>query len=274
MAKRISIRIGPRDLELLQALDVLVLTPAQLQKFSVTFAESFPDETTVRRRLRRLKAAGLVRSFPYAFSASGQSPSYWKLTQNGFRLLYGDDLELPKRRVFEAISPGRHHHTQCLSELVIHLLGLAQRAGVRFQNLTREGSVKIETTSFTLYPDFGFQLVSPSGKAFNFFIELDNGSERVRSKQAVESLERKIRGYDAHQSQFEAFAAERYVVLFVTTRSGARVDHINDAIETVTSNRQRRMFLTTTLPSVLKTDSLLTPVFQDLNGPASLITLS
>lgn len=167
MAKRDSIRIGPRDMELLQALDVLVLTPAQLQKFSATFAEPFPDETTIRRRLRRLKAAGLVRSFPYAFSASGQSPSYWKLTQSGFRFLYGDDVELPKRRVFEALSPGRHHHTQCLSDLVIHLLLLAQRDGLRFQQLTREGSVKIETPTFTLYPDFGFQLVFDTGKQGN-----------------------------------------------------------------------------------------------------------
>ncbi len=271
MAKRDSIRIGPRDMELLQALDVLVVTPAQLQKFSATFAEPFPDETTIRRRLRRLKSAGLVRSFPYAFSASGQSPSYWKLTQNGFRFLYGDDVELPKRRVFEALSPGRHHHTQCLSDLVIHLLLLTQRDGMRFQRLTREGSVKIETPTFTLYPDFGFQLVSEPGKQFNFLVELDCGTERVRSKQAVESLERKIRGYDADQSQFEAFSSERYVVLFVTTRTAARVEHINEAIETVTSNRQRRMFLTSDLTSVLKVDSLTEPVFHDLNGPATLI---
>ena len=274
MAKRDSVRIGPRDLELMQALEVLVLTPAQLRRFSQTFAERFPDETTVRRRLRRLQSAGLVRSFPYAFSASGQSPSYWKLTQNGFRLLYDDDVALPKRRFFEAMTPGRHHHTQSLGELVIHLLVLAEKSDLRFQHLTGEGSVKIETTSFTLYPDFGFQLVSPSGKVFNFLIELDNGTERVRSKQAVESLERKIRGYDAHQRQFEAFSAERYVVLFVTTRSDARVAHINNAIEAVTSNRQRRMFLTSNLAAVLAASSLNESVFQDLSGPASLVPAS
>jgi hypothetical protein len=273
MAKRNSLCIGPRDLELLQALDALVLTSAQILKFSQTFAVPFPDTTTIRRRLRKLQAARLVRSFPYAFAARGQSPSYWKLTQQGFRMLYGDDIELPRRRTFEAIAPGHHYHTQCLSDLVIHLLVLAQNDGVTFQYLTREGSVKIENASFTLYPDFGLQLVSPVGKPFNFLIELDNGTERVRSKQAVESLERKIRGYDAHQSQFEAFSADRYVVLFVTTRSGVRVNHINDAIEAVTSNRQRRMFLTADLQSVLKMTSLTEPAFHDLNGPTSVMIL-
>lgn len=271
MAKRVPLRIGPRDLELLQALDALVLTPAQVTRLSRTFRSPFPDESTVRRRLRKLQSARLVHSFPYAFSERGQSPCYWKLTRDGFRLLYGADIPLPKRRVFEAIAPGRHHHTLCLTDLVVHLLRLAHRDGYQVVNLTREGGVKIETKSFALYPDFTLQLVTPSGTAFNFHIELDNGTERVRSKQAVESLERKIRGYDAHQSQFAAFDHRRYVVLFVTTRSTARVDHILDAVRAATANRQRRTFLTAGLEQVLNATSLTEPVFCDLHGPASLM---
>jgi len=271
MAKRIALRIGPRDLELLQALDVLVLTPAQLLQLSATFAESFPDESTIRRRLRRLQSAGLVRSFPYALAGRGQSPAYWKLTPDGFRLLYGEDVPLPKRRTFEAIAPGRHGHTLALADVVIHLLRLARREGFQIQNLTREGSLCIETHSFRLYPDFALQLVAPSGKSFNFLLELDNGTERVRSKQAVECLERKIRGYDAHQSKFKAYSPDRYVVLFVTTRSAARVEHIRDAVRAVTKNRQRRTFLTASLDAVLQSGSLSAPAFCDLAGPAALI---
>ena len=156
----------------------------------------------------------------------------------------------------------------------MHLLTLAQCDGFEFANLAREGSTKIETESgvFTLYPDFGFQLLSPSGKSFNFYVELDNGTERVRSKQAVESLERKIRGYDAHQSQFEAFCPDRYVVLFVTTRSSARVDHILDAIRSVTLNHQRRAFLVASIQAVLGARSIHDSVFLDLNGPVPLLS--
>ncbi len=274
MAKSSSLRIGPRDLELLQALDVLILTPSQLLNLSTTFREPFSDESTVRRRLRKLRATGLVRSFPCAVVARGQAPQYWKLTPSGFRLLYGDDVALPKRRYFEAVSPGRHGHTLALADVVVHLLRLAGREGFRIQNVSREGSVCIETNSFRLFPDFGLQLVSPAGKRFNFLIELDNGTERVRSKQAVESLERKIRGYDSHQSQFKAYSPERYVVLFVTTRSAARVEHIRDAIRDVTRNRQRRAFLTADMTSVLQSTSLSEPVFHDLKGPVALAPAS
>ena len=272
MAKSSPLRIGPRDLELLQALDVLVVTPSQLLKLSTTFREPFSEETTVRRRLRKLRAAGLVQPFPFAVAGRGQAPQYWKLTQNGFRLLNGDDVALPKRRYFEAISPGRHGHTLALADVVVHLLSLAARDGFRIQNLSREGSVCIETNSFRLFPDFGLELVSPAGKQFNFLIELDNGTERVRSKQAVESLERKIRGYDSHQSQFKAYSPERYVVLFVTTRSPVRVEHIRDVIRDVTRNHQRRAFLTAGIDSVLQASSLAEAVFHDLNGPVALVT--
>lgn len=271
MAKRVALRIGPRDLELLQALDALVLTPAQLLRLSATFTEPFPDESTVRRRLRRLRAAGFVRSFPYAVAGRGQAPAYWKLTPDGFRLLYGDEIPLPKRRTFEAIAPGRHGHTLALADVVIHLLRLARQEGFRIQHLTREGSLCIETNSFRLYPDFALQLVAQSGKCFRFLIELDNGTERVRSKEAVECLERKIRGYDSHQSQFPAYSPERYVVLFVTTRSAARVEHILDAIRAVTRNRQRRTFLTAGKDSLLQSVSLADRSFVDLQGSASLI---
>ena len=39
------------------------------------------------------------------------------------------------------------------------------------------------------------------GRTFSFVVEFDNGTERVRSKQDVESIERKMRGYDAHISR-------------------------------------------------------------------------
>lgn len=95
----------------------------------------------------------------------------------------------------------------------------AQQNDCEILHFARENNVKLEAEPFVVYPDCAFVIRRDSdGKTFPFIVELDNGTERVRSKQDTESIERKLRAYDTHQSRFEAHDPERYLVLFITTR--------------------------------------------------------
>ena len=263
MPKTFNVKIGPRDLEILTAIDRTPLTPAQLCRLSATFDSPFKDEHNVRRRLRKISEAGLIGSWPYAMVTDGRSPQYYKLTRDGYRLLYGQDIALPRRRYFEEISHGHHHHTNNLAEVIVHLTIMGHRQGTAIRHFARENSLKLEANGFTMYPDCAFQLATSSGKLFNFVVEVDNGSERVRSKQDVESIERKIRGYDAHQSQFAADAPARYLVLFLTTRSPYRLQTILSLADALIQNRQRTVFVGCDLDTFRKTDPFLNPVFVD-----------
>jgi hypothetical protein len=73
----------------------------------------------------------------------------------------------------------------------------------------------------------------------------------MRSRLDVESIERKLRGYDAHQSKFHALSPERYLVLFVTTRSQDRLEHILDLAGLVMQNPQRTVFVGVSLDDYL-----------------------
>ncbi|MEZ6055473.1 MAG: replication-relaxation family protein [Planctomycetaceae bacterium] len=243
MPKRFQTNIGPRDLDILTALDRTPLTSTQLCKLSQTFAAPFRDEHNLRRRLRRLTNSQLIRSWPYALATGGRSPRYFKLTREGYRLLYGTDAALPRRRYFEEISHGHHQHTHALSEVITHIAVCGHRHGITLQHFARENSFKLEANGFTLYPDCGFQLLTPTGKTYNFVVELDNGTERIRTRQDTESIERKIRGYDAHQSQFAANDPHRYLVLFITTRSDQRLQHILALADQLMQNRERTVFV-------------------------------
>ncbi|MCA9076553.1 MAG: hypothetical protein KDA93_16130 [Planctomycetaceae bacterium] len=251
MTKRLQTKIGRRDIELLTALDRCPLTTSQLRQLSESFAQPFAEEGNLRRRLRALKQSDLIRSWSYAMANDGRSPHYHKLTREGYRLLYGDDVHLPRRRYFEAISPGHHHHTNCLADVLVHTIITGHRQGIELRHYARENTLKLEADGYVLYPDAAFQLLSADGRSFNFVVEVDNGTERVRSKQDVESIERKLRGYDRHQSQFDALDPARYIVLFVTTRSQARLQHILDLAAMVQSNPQRTVFVGVNLTTYL-----------------------
>ena len=249
-AKRFPIKYTQRDQAILESIERFPLTPDQLCKLSQTFEQPFSDSHSVRRRLRKLVSADLIRANPYAVASFGSSPAYYKLSRSGYRLLHGFDAELPPRRYFEAIGQARHPHTIALTDFLVHLFLDAHREGYEVRHFVRENSVSFETSSGLLRPDAAFQLVA-GDRAFNFVIELDNGSERVRSRQDIESIERKIRGYDSHSQSFGAFDPQRYVVLFVTTRCGQRLKHIMSAADNLMSNRQRTLFLGTSLADFL-----------------------
>lgn len=266
MTKNLSLRIGSRDLEILQALDRCPLTPEQLLRLSQSFQQPFTDAHNVRRRLRELSEAELIRSFVYAMANDGRSPRYYKLTRDGYRFLYGADATLPRRRYFEAIRPGHHHHSFCLAEVVVHLCVTAAKHDCDVLHFARENSVKLQADAFTLFPDAAFVVRRSDGKTFPFVVELDNGTERVRSKQDVESIERKIRGYDIHQGKFDKFDPDRYLVLFVTTRSRDRLQHILSTAASIVSQPQRTVFVGTELKEFLSVDPFVQSALQDHRG--------
>lgn len=266
MTKQFNVKIGQRDIEILTALDRCPLTASQLCRLSQTFSLPFRDEHNLRRRLRLFAHSDLVRKFPYAIARDGRTPSYWKLSRDGYRLLYGKDAVLPRRRFFEAISPGHHHHTISLAETIVHLSVAARENDCEVLTFSRENSVKLVAEPFTLYPDCTFVIRRSDGRSFPFVVELDNGTERVRSKQDIESIERKLRGYDAHQSQFRKFDTDRYLVLFITTRSELRLRHILDAAGQIMSQPQRRVFIGASLSNLLSVDPFHFPVFEDHRG--------
>lgn len=266
MAKKYQPKIGPRDIEILSSIDRCPLTVQQLLKLSQTFARPFGSCADLRRRLRILGQAGLLSHWPYAIATTGRCPEYFKLTRNGFRLLYGERVKLPKRRHFEAISAGHHHHTSSLADMVVHLSLLATEHGCQIESYARENSVCLKAEPFTVFPDAAFVIRRADGQTFPFCVELDNGTERIRSRHDVESIERKLRAYDAHQAQFRKFDRDRYLVLFVTTRSERRLDHILQAASAVMQQPQRTVFIGSSLQQLLQCDPFIDSVFRDHRG--------
>jgi hypothetical protein len=150
---------------------------------------------------------------------------------------------------------------------LVHLFTSARRTGVAVRGFARENSITLATSLGTLRPDCAFQLVTGEGRALNFVVELDNGTERVRSPLDAESIERKIRGYDAHQRALESYDPSRYVVVFVTTRSQARLQGILDAARRLVSNPQRRLFVGIALADFFASRSpLADATFRDVTG--------
>ena len=264
--KNVRRQITPRDLDLFTAIDRHPLTAEQLLKLSETFVEAFTDVRLLRRRLRQLREAGFIQDWPYATAARGGSPHYWKLTRDGYQLLHGADAVLPTRRYFEAIAPGHHPHTQAIGDFLAHLLVAVHREGSQLRHFARENATKIEAGEFTLFPDCAFQIVH-HGQPFNFLVEVDNSTESVRSTAETESIERKLRGYDLHQSRYAANDPSRYVVLFITTRSAARLNHILDLAALIQQNRQRRVFVGAGLSEFLACENpLRLAILRDHRG--------
>ncbi|MEZ6129003.1 MAG: replication-relaxation family protein [Planctomycetaceae bacterium] len=266
MPKRFRTSIGHRDLEILTAVDRTPLTAAQLCTLSETFSQPFHDVHNLRRRLRALAGAGVVKSWPYAIATDGRSPRYFRLTFDGYRMLYGLDAALPHRRRFEEISHGHHHHTFALAEVVTHLCVMAKRHGASVDHFAGENSVSLHTDAFTVRPDAAFVVTRSDGRGFPFVLELDNGTERVRTRLDTESIERKLRAYDAHQAGYSAHDPQRYLVLFVTTRSQRRLDHILDSAGAVMQQPNRTVFIGCSLQDLIDRDPFTDALFRDHRG--------
>ncbi len=244
------------------------MTPRQLCVASQSFRQSFSDEALVRRRLGRLKDAGFTQSYPYSLVSDGRAPKYWKLTRSGYRLIYGANAILPGRRYFSEVSPGHHIHANAIASLVAHLVASAARHNVEMDQYARENSIKFQASQSHVYPDGAFRLLhrNRTQRPFPFVLELDNGSERIQSNRDTESIERKIRTYDLHQSHYKRDDPARYLVLFVTTRSERRLEHVLSTCNSLIRNPDRTLFLGVTLKRILAVDPFVEPVLQSNNG--------
>lgn len=258
-----SFRLTERDEILLQAIDRHPLTAEQLLRTSVGFPQPFSQLRLLQRRLKKLADGGLLKSFPYALLTGG-APRYYKLTRRGFHAINGEQAIPPTRRHFEAISPARHVHTHGLGEFLVCISVALSRRKFRWSKFARENSVKIETELGVAFPDCAFQIQN-SQSNYNYFVEFDTGSERIRSTQDVESIERKLRIYDAYQLRYKALDPRRPVVVFVT-KSPERLSHILQAAQEVLKNPRRTVIVGTTLKRCLLASDPLSEGFQDNRG--------
>jgi len=255
--------LTPRDLLLLEALSRAVLTATQLRKLSTTWPRPFTHDRAIRHRLQLLALSGFVRRFRYLIAA-GTAENYYVLTLDGYRILHGPDARPRTKRSFYEVAISRQFHTRALADVVMHLLVGAHQVNSTVKNFYREGALRLPIDDEALIPDGALELHRGS-EVFRFFLELDNHSETVRSNSELDSWERKLRLYEAHQDR----CPDRFRVLLITTRSTSRRDHILDLARTVARNPARRLLYGIFLPNFLAaTDALTTPHFLDHHGKA------
>lgn len=257
-----------RDRDILAALDLVPLTVPQLLKMSGTFERPFTSERRIRERLQKMTEAGWLLHWPYATAGPG-APHYYKLSKIGFALIHGEHAIAPTKRAFQPVGLLKQAHTLALADFMVHTSVAAHRLGCRIGNVYRENTLKIQAGEDSLYPDNTFQIVAPDGKEFNFFLEIDCSTERIRSTKDAESWERKLRIYDRWQNR----STTRARVLIVAVRDSDRIKHILEAAARITENPHRSLFYGVTLPAYLaEPDSLTSPCFRDhRSNPVSLV---
>ena len=271
MASTAPVRLlTPRDIEILAALDRSPLTASQLLKLSRMFALPFTNERRVRERLFQLVDSGRVHRWQYATAGQG-APVYWTLSRLGFRLLHGNDAIPPTKRIFESIGIANQHHTQSLADFIVHTAVAAHQGGIAFTAFYRENTLRLQVSGEFLFPDCAFSLIEPRAPELRYFVEIDAGTERIRSPRDLDSWERKIRLYDRLQDS----SPTRFRVLVLTTRSGQRLDHILNTAATLMRNPDRSLFYGQSLPQyLLQSDALRAACFRDHRGkPVALVPL-
>lgn len=259
--------VTARDLDILGALALYPMTAAQLFAISRTFASPFTGERRLRQRLLLLEGAGRVHRRQYSVADCG-IPNYYTLTPLGYRLLNRSDVTAPPKRMFDAVGIARQHHTRSLADFLVHTIVAAAQQGTTFTAYARENTLRLCIDGESLFPDAAFTLVE-NGVSYRYFVELDAGTERIRSKKDIDSWERKIRLYDEYYER----TRERFRVLAVSTKESERSTHILETAAALTKNPRRLMVYAASLPAYLsQSDPLRADCFHDHRGkPAALI---
>jgi len=248
-----------RDREILLALNRTPLTAFQLLKLSETFTGSFTSERYVRQRMQALHDAGWVKRWRYATASRG-ALNYYKITREGFTLLNGPKAPVPSRRFFKPVSLGLQEHTRALADFIVHTLVSAKRSGIDVTYFRREQEVVLKLGSERQLPDCVFQLKTGTNRAFNFLVELDNGTEPVCSKKERESWQKKISFYDRYRD----VAAGPFRVLIIVTKEGNRLAHILETARRSVGNPYRSLFYGVSLAQYLsEADVLFSSCFQN-----------
>lgn len=258
-----STRLTDRDIEILIALNRCPLTIRQLVALSATFHAPFRTERKLRKRLRLLVARGWIRQWPYIAIHSRWALNSYTLALPGYRMLYGVEA-IPPKHAFRPVGIARQYHSLCLADFLVHTLVAAGNSGIRVTDGGRENAVCLTVGDQHLYPDGAFTLHLPDQRAFRFFVEIDNHSERVHTTTTAESWDRKIAFYERYQDSIE----ERVRVLAITTRARSeRIGHILDRAKELARVPERHLVYGITLPAYVQERRPLTNrVFLDHHG--------
>ena len=240
------------------------MSAVQLLKLSETFAQPFRHERRLRRRLQALCEQGWVHRWVRPSASPGAPPNYYTLSAEGYRYVHGHDEPLPHPRRFGPMAFSRIEHTEALSDFIVHAVVSAHRSRLLVGAFWRENEneLKLSSTGESLYPDATFELVVPGGRVFLFYVEVDNGSERVRSVKEVDSFARKARFYERLRD-----SGERFRVLVTTTGGIERLQHMLDTAKVVAANPNRPLVYGATLAEYLAhPDPMLGTCFRDHHG--------
>lgn len=270
MSNRIS--LTPRDRSLLRLLSWTPLTTTLLLRASETFDEGpFTDERRLRERLQVLGERGVVRAWSTGHAGGGLQ-NYYKLTTQGFELLYGVEAPKPSRAFFGEVSPSLFEHTFHLADVIVTVVRAAHARRVTIERFDRENDLTFAVGDRQVQPDCFFRLVS-AGRPFNLAFEVDESTESIDSH-AVNSIRSKVGVYEEYQemvlSQWLAsgrtWERPRLRVVFLT-RSVARAYHILAHAAQTSRNQTRRLVYVATHEGFLaESEPLHAPIFLDHRG--------
>ena len=267
-----AVILSKRDLALLRLLDLTPATALQIRKASVTFGEEpFRDERRVRERLQTLGDVGLVRSFPAAISGGG-AMSYYRLTNEGYRVAIPESVDEPHRSSLNEIAPSRLRHAMVTADAIVHTLVACYERGVRVLQTTGDGRLTLSIGEYRQQPDFHIQLAF-AGRTFNLVYEIDNATEPLDSHRE-QSIRTKILGYETYQDWVlrswrdsgEQGPRPSFRVVFLTTGAG-RANHILWLAHELARNPDRRLVYATTQDAYLSEPHAVTaPILNDHDG--------
>ena len=261
MASKSTIYLTARDNEVLDALIKTPLDARQLLRMSRCFMQPFTHERLVRRRMTQLVTAGMASCYQYATFGAG-AVNYYKPTKLGYQLAQGVKGNVPSRSFFGPVSMSLQEHTRAISDFIVKMHVDAFQQGIRVRGFYRENGLELHLGSRSLKPDCAFQLLDREGQSYNYLVEIDCGTEPVRSTKQRESLEQKIRFYDDYQDQSD----KRFRVLMLFAQPSSRMEHFCNAAVQCVRNPNRTLFYSTTIPDFIHCDDALTePIFLDRN---------
>ncbi len=267
-----GVALSPRDLALLRLLDLTPATAVQIRKASVTFGdEPFKDERRVRERMQSLGDASLVRSFSAAISGGG-AMSYYRLTNEGYRVAIPESIDEPPRSSLNEIAPSRLRHAMVTADAIVHTLVACRERGVRVQRTLGDGRLTLTIGEHRQQPDFHMQLAF-SDRTFNLVFEIDNATEPLDSHRE-QSIRTKILGYETyHDWVLHAWKhagshgpRPSFRVVFLTTGS-ERAIHILWLAHDLALNKDRRLVYATTQEVYLsEPNAMMAPILNDHFG--------
>ena len=261
MASKRHIILTQRDREVLRALDRTPLDARQLLRLSQTFCQPFTQDRLVRRRLQDLAEAGYVSAFSYVVGRA--LLNYYKLSPTGYQLLYGLDAVLPHRRHFGEVTLSLQHHTRSLADFIVHSFVSAHRNGAQINGFRRENELRLQLGDQMQRPDCAFQVVyGRRRKKRNFVVEIDCGTEPIRSQKQRDSLERKVRFYERYRQA----TSKSFFVLTVFTKESQRLQRFLEMTNDAMARPHQGQFWACQLSQYTEGNAFCDGNFIDQNG--------